>query len=222
MTQTSFIYFLSEFNMSRAPLTEDGKNFWRVVRILFDDVPNRLRELFKSKFNERVKIAWGDNRTSGEFFIANSDTRRIGQRVIDVIKHGDTAQFDCTALFTCLLFSGSGVLLPTPRRGVRTRPVEDSERVDELREMRHELSRITSASLPHAAFIQKLTSLNVIYAQLQWNPTVMRQWARSPVVTANCVHLKQQLEAERQNLSGMGCKMYNKHFVYFLSCKHFK
>ena len=28
--------------------TNDEENFWRLVRILLDDVPNKLREMFKS------------------------------------------------------------------------------------------------------------------------------------------------------------------------------
>ena len=184
--------------MSSAQLTSDEEHFWRLVRIVLEDVPDKLRGLFRKKFQERFHVTWGENQTSGEFFIANSNTSRTGQHIIDTIKQGDTALFDSTVLFTCLLFSGTGILLPKPRRGVRTHPIQDSERVDELREMRNELAHATSASLPHATFIQKLASLNTIYAQLQWNPTVMRQWARDPVVTAECVRLQQDLDAERQ------------------------
>ncbi|KAI0240276.1 Protein NLRC5 [Lamellibrachia satsuma] len=184
--------------MSGAQLTSDEEHFWRLVRIVLEDVPDKLRGLFRKKFQERFHVTWGENQTSGEFFIANSNTSRTGQHIIDTVRQGDTALFDSTALFTCLLFSGTGILLPKPRRGVRTQPIQDSERVDELREMRNELAHATSASLPHSTFVQKLASLNAIYAQLQWNPTVMRQWARDPVVTAECVRLQQDLDAERQ------------------------
>ena len=221
--QLSLMYFLSEFNMPGAPLTKDEKNFWRLVRIMFEDVPGKLRGLFKSKFHEHFKLAWGDNQTSGEFFLANSNIRHTCHRVIDVIKQGDTAQYDFTALFTCLLFSGCG-------NGILLRSLKCC--VNELREMRHDLAHASSASLTHASFVKKLTSLNVAYAQLQWNPTVMRQWARNPMVTAKCIHLQRQLDAERQRYTsldlivpdldrtvqetaGMGCKIYKIHFVDF-------
>ncbi|KAI0213682.1 hypothetical protein LSAT2_001256 [Lamellibrachia satsuma] len=184
--------------MSGGQLTSDEENFWRLVRILLEDVPHKLRDLFRKKFQERFYVTWGENQTSGEFFIANSNTSRTGQHIINTIRQGDTALFDSTALFTCLLFSGTGILLPKPRHGVRTHPIHDSERIDDIREMRNELAHATSASLPRATFIQKLASLNTIYAQLQWNPTVMRQCARDPVVTAECVRLQQDLDAERQ------------------------
>ena len=40
--------FLPELNTTGVPLTNDEENFWRLVRILLDDVPNKLREMFKS------------------------------------------------------------------------------------------------------------------------------------------------------------------------------
>ncbi|KAI0211446.1 Protein mono-ADP-ribosyltransferase PARP6 [Lamellibrachia satsuma] len=180
--------------MPGAPLTKDEKNFWRLVRIMFEDVPGKLRGLFKSKFHEHFKLAWGDNQTSGEFFLANSNIRHTCHRVTDVIKQGDTAQYDFTALFTCLLFSGcgNGILLWSLKCCV-----------NELHEMRHDLAHASSASLTHASFVKKLTSLNVAYAQLQWNPTVMRQWARNPMVTAKCVHLQLQLDAEKQRYTSL-------------------
>ncbi|KAI0217299.1 hypothetical protein LSAT2_030846, partial [Lamellibrachia satsuma] len=193
--------------MSGVPLTSDEENFWRLVRILLGDVPDKLRDLFRNTFQERFHVAWGENQTCGEFFIANCNTRRTGQHIIDTIRQGDTASFDCSALFTCLLFSGTG-LLPTPRVGVRTPPIQDSERVDDLREMRNEMAHATSASLPRATFIQKLASLNTIYVQLQWSPTVMRQWARDPVVTAECVRLKHDLDAEGQIYEELGVTVH--------------
>ena len=190
-------------NMSVAPLTPDQENFWRLIRILWDDVPRRLRVFFKSKYHQLFNIAWGDNQLSGEFFIANCDTRHILQHIIDTIRQGDTALYDCTALFTCLLYSGTEILLPKLRRGTRTPPIRDSERVDELRKMRNELAHSTSASVPSATFNTKLSSLEDIYAQLHWDPTEMRRLAQDPVVTAECTCLKQLLDAERQRYSGL-------------------
>ena len=184
-------------------MTNDEENFWRVVRILLDDVPCRLRDLFKTKFRRRYKRAWGDDRASGQFFIAKCNTRYTGQHIIDVIKQGDTAQYDCAALFTCLLYSGTGILQPTPRHGVRTHPIEDSERIDELRVMRNDMAHARSPALPGATFNQKITSFEDIYAQLHWDPTVMRRLARDPVVTAECTRLKQQLDAEKQRYSAL-------------------
>ena len=186
-----------------APLTGDEERFYRLARIILDDVPNQLRTLFKDKFQERFKFAWGDNQMSGEFFI-NNFRRAPLPHIADVIRQGDTAQFDPTALFTCLLYSGTGILEPRPRGpNARTPPVQDSERIDELREIRNGFAHANSASLSPADFSQKLASLNTIYAQLNWNPTLMGQWATGPVVTADSLRLQNQLDRERRRFAAL-------------------
>ena len=190
--------FLSEFNMSGASLTDDQERFLRIFHILQDDVPIHLRAMLKAKFQARFGFAWGDNRATGEFFFANFTARIIKPHISNVIRQGKTEAFDSTALFTCLLFSGTGILLPTPRRVPRPHPFTESERIDELREMRNEQAHASSASLTQADFNQKLASLNTIYAQLLWNPTVMRQWAQDPLVTAESVRLQQRLDIEKK------------------------
>ena len=75
-------------NMSGAPLTPDQENFWRLIHILWDDVPRMLRVFFKSKYHQRFNIAWGDNQPSGEFFTANfpnSNKRHMGQHIIALL-----------------------------------------------------------------------------------------------------------------------------------------
>ena len=235
--------------MSGAPLTPDQENFWRLIHILWDDVPRRLRVFFKRKYRQRFNIAWGDNQQSGEFFIANfpnANTARTGQHIIDTIRQGDTALYDCTALFTCLLYSGTRILHPRPRTppGTRTPRIRDSERVDELREMRNELAHSTSVSVPSATFNMKLSSLEDVYAQLHWDPTEMRRLARDPVATAECTRLEQLLDAERlrysgldltvqaldgkvqvldqhqQSQAGIGSTNINSHFVSCLFCNY--
>ena len=193
-----------------AALTADEERFYRLVRILLDDVPDQLRPMFKAKFQAFFRFTWGDNRMSGEFFVNNFNSMHMPRwrppprHITDVIRLGDTEQFDPTTLFTCLLFSGTGILVPTPRsNNARSPPIEDSERLDELRMMRNLLAHAVSASESQTDFNQKLTSLNIIYAQLHWNPTLMRQWARDPVVTAEFVRLKQQLNTERQRYSAL-------------------
>ena len=121
------------------PLTNDEENFWRLVRILYNDVPSKLRNFFKSKFQQQFNLTWCDNPTFGQLFLANANTGRTGQHIINVIQQGDSQQFDCTALFYCLLFSGTlQTVLPRPRRvSARTPPITDSECIDELREMRN-------------------------------------------------------------------------------------
>ena len=181
-----------------AALTGDEENFYRFCRIMLDDVPRQLRSEFKARFQKLFLFPWDDNRTSGEFFVANMGAPRTPRHIVDVIRHGNSEQFDSTVLLTCLLFSGTSILVPSPRRGTRTPPFLDSERIDDIRTFRNEIAHATSASLSRAVFNDKIQSLNTIYVQLSWNPTTMRQWATDPVVSAMTIQISQQLEVERQ------------------------
>ena len=185
-------------------MENDQYNYWRLARIMFDDVQQKLRDLFKTKFRERYNIAWGDNRTTGEFFISNVNIRGRDRQSIDVIRQGDSAAFDFTVLFNCLLFSDAGILLPrTTDTNRRKPPIVDSERVDELRHMRNQLAHPLSTTLPQPAFNQKLASLEDIYAQLHWDPTEMRRLAQDPLDNAKIIPLQRQLDAERKRLSAL-------------------
>ena len=200
-----FIYF------QNSNMENEQTNCWRFTRIMFNDVQQKLRDLLKTKFRERYKIAWGDNRTTGEFFKANAN---IEGRYQSTITNGHSAQFDFTALFKCLLFSDAGILLPKFRKiEERTQPITDSERVDELRVMRNDMAHALSSNLPKPAFDMKLMALKNIYKQLQWNPDEMRQMAVDPVTDEEITRLQLQLEVEREKmraLEGMSSYLFKK------------
>ena len=198
--------FVSEITM--LSLTGDEVRFCRLARILLDDVSNHLRTLFKDTFKKRYQCAWGDNQMSGEFFI-NKFKRTAGRHSADVIRQGDTGKFDLTVLFTCLLYSETGILDP------RTR-----DKINELRKMRNAwFAHSLSSTLSAADFKQISTSLITIYVQLQWNPTVLRQAVADAVITAECARPQQQLDIKRQRdvaldgsvqmLKGMWSQLYS-------------
>ena len=181
-------------------LTGDEKNFYRISRILLDDVVQQLRAEFKARFQARFGRVWGDDPQSGAFFLAKCAEPQMSSHIKNVIMQGDTAKFETTVLMACLLFSGTGILLPTPRRRCRAQPFTDSERIDELRHMRNILAHAVSSSISSADFNCKLTSLREIYAQLNWDSTLMTKLAHDPVVSEECTRLKDELEVERQRI----------------------
>ena len=120
------------------PLMGDKERFYRLARVILDDVCNQFRTMFKDKFQKRFKYTWGEFRAPLP-------------HITDVMRQRDTAQFDPTALFTGLLYSRTGILGPSPRRpNAKIPPVQDSKRIDELREMRNEFAYTNSASLSPA------------------------------------------------------------------------
>ena len=223
---------LSESNMSADAMKKEQENFWRVLRIMWDDVPTRLCALFKQKFRTRFRESWKDEKegkAAQKTFIEQIKTNSsVDQQTIRKIEKGDTKCFDCTALFMCLLYSGTEIMKPT--RQEKAYPYRDSERVDELRVMRNTVAHAkTTKTMSVSTFNNNITSLTDIYKQLHWDTTEMLQLAQKPVVTEECNRLKKLLDDEMERfraldlivqdhaqklktLSGKDSKIYNKHF----------
>ncbi|KAI0210363.1 hypothetical protein LSAT2_004897 [Lamellibrachia satsuma] len=119
---------------STLQLTPSDDRYWRLVKIILEDVPSKLRQLFRSAFQSRYRIAWGDNSMSGKFFMGNvPKSKKRDKHIVDTVEQGSTANFDCTTLFYSLLFSGTDLLLPVMRKKeLRVSPFYESERVDQL------------------------------------------------------------------------------------------
>ena len=184
---------------STLPLTPNDENFWRLVKILLEDVPSKLRTFFQSAFQKKYRIAWGENSTSGELFMAMvPPSKKRDPHITCTVEQGITANFDCTSLFYCLLYSGTGLLLPGARKkGSRQPPFAQSERVDQLREQRNALCHATTPSVSQADFHARITEIEDIYRELQWDQTQLKKAARDPLWPTEYDILRQKIEADR-------------------------
>ena len=114
------------------------------------------------------------------------------------VEKGITANFDCTSLFYCLLYSGTGLLLPGARKkGSRQPPFAQSERVDQLREQRNALAHATTPSVSGADFQARIKEIEDIYRELQWDQTQLKKAARDPLWPTEYDRLQQKIEADR-------------------------
>lgn len=88
--------------MSALQLTENDERFWRLKTVLDENVPSKLRELFKSAFREKYRITWGDNSKSENFFMAMVPrSKKIDQHVPVIVGQGTSEE--CATLYYCIL-----------------------------------------------------------------------------------------------------------------------
>ena len=114
------------------------------------------------------------------------------------VEQGITANFDCTSLFYCLLYSGTGLLLPGARKkGSRQPPFAHSERVDQLREQRNALCHATTPSISQADFQARIKEIEDIYRELQWDQTQLKKATRDTLWPTEYDRLQQKIEADR-------------------------
>ena len=81
-------------------------NFLRVCRIVLDNTPRNMREIFKSKVFSRFGHKWTDNHMSGRWLISQEKwKKRLSPKQIELLSNGNTAEWDPTLLFHALLYS---------------------------------------------------------------------------------------------------------------------
>ena len=83
------IFIHSDLKYKSVNLSNDHEYFWSLVRLLFDDVLNKLCYLLKTKLQEKYSIAMVENQTSNKC---------VHPHIIIVIRYGDTMNFDCARL----------------------------------------------------------------------------------------------------------------------------
>ena len=196
-----FVYFQSSSSIL-LPLTPEEERYWRLVKVVLDDMPRKLRELFRSAFQKTYRLAWGDNSATGKFFMAKvPESKKRDQHITTTVEQGNSEQFDCTVLFFCLLYSGTNLLLPGARKKVlRVSPFYQSEHVDQLREQRNAVAHATTPSLSEAVFQARIQEIEDIYTQLQWDQTQLKEVAYGHLWPTEYDKLQQKIDVEKARI----------------------
>ncbi|XP_028414916.1 uncharacterized protein LOC114538004 [Dendronephthya gigantea] len=135
--------------------SEERQNFIRADYIVSDVVRKELRSFFIQEWNKRYQAsrgAWDDTNVSGShlFNLEKSRARGIKPMLQSKFKHGDTNDWDCTALFGAILFSKS--------IGASLNPTQKTE-IDNLRKLRNEITHKPEKTLDDADFQTKTTDV---------------------------------------------------------------
>ncbi|XP_066017585.1 uncharacterized protein [Pocillopora verrucosa] len=120
--------------MASSVYTKEQLNYFRICHFVANILPHGLRSIFKQEWDSRYQATlgeWKDTPQNGMDFYnresPRSRTRNV--RLLETIRNGNRAQWDCTSLFFAILYSDSiGHGLGTAVRS----------NVDDLREFRNE------------------------------------------------------------------------------------
>ena len=186
--------------MAAALLTVGQENHLRLVRVVLGNVPINLRNLFKTEFAKTYGKPYGDDTVSGMFFLnkvnKNKNKKKLETHVKSAIQNGDSALFDCTTLFYCILSSQALNLPSIRKKNARVPPLNTSELIDQLREQRNELVHSPTTEICQTDFITRVTDLTVIYFSLGWPHTDLQNAANSLLNRAECERLRKVLREE--------------------------
>ena len=136
-------------------------NFFRLCFIAFDLVPLALRKIFKQEWDFLYSAAtcgkWEDTVQNGRDFHLKETKKgkktSMKTQCLNIIRNGNTAEWDCTCLFSAILYSNAigSILAPAVRTAV-----------DDLRQVRNGIAHTTNAELSDPEFIKDVgTVINV-------------------------------------------------------------
>ena len=150
--------------------SQEQLNFFRLCCVVFDLVPEGLRQIFKNEWDFRYKAPlgeWKDTAQNGRDFYnkESKSSRKKNGRLLATIQNGNTAEWDCTCLFFAILYSDS--------IGTTLSPAVQKE-VDDIRQVRNEIAHITEGKLADADFqtsvdrvLNAFTSLGLAITDVQ-------------------------------------------------------
>ena len=150
--------------------SQEQLNFFRLCCVVFDLVPEGLRQIFKNEWDFRYKAPlgeWKNTAQNGRDFYSkeSKSSHKKNGRLLATIQNGNTAEWDCTCLFFTILYSDSigTTLSPAVQKGV-----------DDIRQVRNEIAHITEGKLADADFqnsvdrvLNAFTSLGLAITEVQ-------------------------------------------------------
>ena len=204
------VYFQTS-SSSLLALTPEEERYWRLVKVILDDMPRKLRDLFRSAFQKTYRLAWGDNSATGKFFVAKvPKSKKRDKHMTATVEQGILEQFDFTVLFFCLLNSGTNLLLPGARKKeLRMSPFYESECVDQLREQRNAVAHATTPGLSEADFQTRIREIEDIYTQLQWDQTQLKEAAYGRLWPVEYDILQGKIDVEKARIDDHEQRLQN-------------
>ncbi|XP_078363161.1 uncharacterized protein LOC144647256 [Oculina patagonica] len=123
-------------------------NFFRICKITTDIITGGLRAVFKQEWDNRYKVSlgeWKDTLKNGQDFESHEPlaSKKKNARLLNIMKNGNSNEWDCTALFFGILFSSSiGKSLSTAIK----------RQVDDLRVFRNEIAHASKDTISDTDF----------------------------------------------------------------------
>ena len=125
-------------------------NFFRLCFIAFDLLPLALRKIFKQEWDFLYSTTcgkWEDTAQNGKDFYHKETIKgkktSMKTQCLNIVQNGNTAECDCTCLFSAILYSNAigSTLAPAVRTAV-----------DDLRQVRNGIAHTTKAELSDPEF----------------------------------------------------------------------
>lgn len=180
-------------------ISKERGRFYKVATILLEDIPRNLRNVFKQSWNKKFSLPWGNDEASSKRFqteLQNSKTNFQNNTIKNCVCKGDILTWDCTALFSVLIFSKLNLLTKDER-----------QHVDNLRGMRNELFHKDVAELSTNEFDSIFAALEVEYTFFGWNTSNIKMIKTGQLKIEDEPQLVSDIKAEKQRIENIEIQM---------------
>eukprot|EP00112_Aurelia_sp_Birch-Aquarium-sp1_P009088 Seg202.11 transcript_id=Seg202.11/GoldUCD/mRNA.D3Y31 product="NACHT LRR and PYD domains-containing protein 1b allele 4" protein_id=Seg202.11/GoldUCD/D3Y31 len=180
-------------------ISKERGRFYKVATILLEDIPRNLRNVFKQSWNKKFSLPWGNDEASSKRFqteLQNSKTNFQNNTIKNCVCKGDILTWDCTSLFSVLIFSKLNLLTKDER-----------QHVDNLRGMRNELFHKNVAELSTNEFDSIFAALEVEYTFFGWNTSNIKMIKTSQLKIEDEPQLVSDIKAEKQRIENIEIQM---------------
>ena len=189
--------------------TPEELNYFRICYVVTDIITDGLRIIFKQEWNKRHKTKfgeWKDERKNGyDFWDGEKDeNRKRNAQMLETMKKGNTAQWDCSMLFYAILYSDCIGKWHNPCLELSIK-----SKVNELREVRNDVfAHVKGSKLCDKLFHEALRRAKTAFDELDlltWKISEVQNQENFPTeglneVTMKFEKLKQKYEEKEKEL----------------------
>ena len=182
-------------------ISKENEYFMRVSHLFYNEIPKQLRQFFKEKWNQKfMPDTWNDRNQSGKALwnkIVRQARKNMNKGVTDKIKAGNSNFWDCSVLFSVLLFADLGLIPPQREIKQQQQPLLESENIARLHKIRNQLAHNEDATLTHAEFESIFKEVSEVYRDLVWSSSALDALKTGVLETDDFRRIKQQIQSER-------------------------
>ena len=166
-----FLIFIVGF-MTNMELSDENKNFVKIVKIVLDIVPKYLRKCFIAQWDNKYhNQTWQTGLASGQFLFNElpKSVRNNGKNrpYIDNLSTGVEENWDTTTLVFAFLYSGLALVPKCRGKSNRIHPLLISEEIDVIREIRNSaFAHASTMSCPGPDFTKIMTDIKSVAKNL--------------------------------------------------------
>ena len=182
-------------------ISEEDAYFVRVSHLFYKEISKQLRQFFKDKWNQKfMPDTWSDRNQSGKALwnkIVRQARKNMNKGVTDKIKAGNSNFWDCSVLFSVLLFADLGLIPPQRDETQQQQPLLESENIARLHKIRNQLAHNEDATLTLAEFESIFKEVSEVYGDLGWPLSPLDALKTGVLETEDFKRIKQQIQSER-------------------------